>query len=186
MKQIFTAAVIAALALSAPANAQTEGAIIDDPADQGTPGETYTKSTHGDWELQCVRVAEGREPCQLYQLLRDGNDNAVAEFGMFSLPEGQQAIAGANITTPLETLLTEQLRLGIDGGAGKVYPFSFCTASGCLSRVGFLPEEVDAFRKGAEAQIIIVPAKAPNQQVILTLSLKGFTAGFEALVATRQ
>ncbi len=144
--------------------------------------EPYVRDTFGDWQLRCVRAGNDAEICQLYQLMRDGEGNSVAEFNLFPLPEGQQAAAGANIVTPLETLLTENLRLAVDGGQAKRYPFSFCSRVGCFSRIGLTAEEVATFRAGAAATVTIVPAAAPNETVELTLSLSGFTAGYNALV----
>ncbi len=144
--------------------------------------EPYVRDTFGDWQLRCVRAGEDAEICQLYQLMRDGDGNSVAEFNVFPLPEGQQAAAGANIVTPLETLLTENLRLSVDGGQAKRYPFSFCSRVGCFSRIGLTAEEVGTFRAGAAATVTIVPAAAPNETVELSLSLSGFTAGYNALV----
>ena len=149
-------------------------------------GDTYIKEEHGDWELRCVKSENGKDPCLLYQLLRDGQDNSVAEFNMFPLPEGGQAAAGANIVTPLETLLTANLRLGIDGGKPKVYPYSFCSRVGCVARIGLTAAELDQFRKGAKANVIIVPAASPDATVTLSLSLTGFTAGYNALVASAE
>ena len=114
--------------------------------------------------------------------MRDEDGNSVAEFNIFPLPEGQQAVAGANIVTPLETLLTANLRLAVDSGQAKRYPYSFCSQVGCFSRIGLTADEVAAFRAGAAASVTIVPAAAPNETVELTLSLSGFTAGFNALV----
>lgn len=152
---------------------------------EGEPqvGQTYIREEYGDWELRCVR-SEGEaasDPCQLYQLLRDGDGNSVAEFNVFPLPDGGQAAAGANVITPLETLLTANLRLGIDGGQSKVYPYSFCSRIGCFARIGLTSAELDLFRKGASAQVTIVPAASPDETVELTLSLSGFTAGYNAL-----
>ena len=142
----------------------------------------YVKDTFGDWELRCVRAGETAEICQLYQLMKDGDGNSVAEFNIFPLPEGQEAVAGANIVTPLETLLTANLRLAVDSGKAKRYPYSFCSQVGCFSRIGLTADEVASFRRGATATVTIVPAAAPNETVALTLSLSGFTAGFNALV----
>lgn len=195
-------ALAVSLVLSAAAMAQTtdETETPEAPAaeaevteDGGAPGLSmgtedvvqggpYVRDTFGDWELRCVRAAEDAEICQLYQLLRDGEGNSVAEFNMFPLPEGQQAEAGANIVTPLETLLTASLRLAVDQGQAKRYPYSFCSQVGCFSRIGLTAEEVAAFRAGATANVTIVPAAAPNETVELTLSLSGFTAGYNALV----
>ncbi len=151
--------------------------------DEGANAGPYVKDTFGDWQLRCVRDNAESEVCQLYQLMRDGEGNSVAEFNMFPLPEGKQAVAGANIVTPLETLLTANLRLAIDGGQARVYPYSFCSQIGCFSRIGLTAEELAQFRAGNAATITIVPAAAPNETVQLSLSLSGFTAGYNALQA---
>jgi invasion protein IalB len=131
-----------------------------------------------------MRTADGADPCQLYQLLQDSEGNNVAEVSMFALPAGQQAVAGATIVAPLETLLTEQLTISVDGAQPKRYPFTWCAPVGCIARVGFTQAEIDGFKKGAKATIMIVPAGAPNERVNLDLSLKGFTAGFDAVSKT--
>ncbi|MFN7001852.1 MAG: invasion associated locus B family protein [Roseinatronobacter sp.] len=144
-------------------------------------GESYVGNTHGDWEIVCVRISDSADPCQMYQLLRDGEGNATAEISIFPLPEGGEAVAGATILTPLETLLTAQLVMQVDGGAAKRYPFTFCTAIGCIARVGFTGAEIDAFRRGAQATWSLVPVSAPDQTVDLNMSLIGFTAAFNEL-----
>ena len=149
-------------------------------------GSTYALSEHGDWQLRCVKTENGQDPCQLYQLLADGDGNSVAEFSIFNLPEGQQAIAGATVVTPLETLLTAQLRIQVDAGQARRYPYSFCSQAGCFARVGFTADEVDAFKAGNAGKVLIVPAAAPDQTVQLTLSLTGFTAGWNALLEANQ
>lgn len=129
-----------------------------------------------------MRGAEGQpDLCQLYQLLKDDQGNAVAEIGMFPLPKGEKALAGASITAPLETLLTENIVISVDGGKPKVYPFSWCDRASCVARVGFTAEEVATMKKGNKATMTIVPVAAPDQKVVLNISLKGFTKGFEAL-----
>ena len=47
-------------------------------------------------------------------------------------------------------------------------------------------EEVEQFKKGAKATVTVVPAAAPEASVSLDVSLKGFTAGYEAVAATLQ
>ena len=148
------------------------------------PGTTYTAATFDKWEQRCMRTADGSDPCQLYQLLQDGAGNNVAEVSLFALPAGQQAVAGATIVAPLETLLTEQLTIAVDGAQPKRYPFTWCAPLGCIARVGFTQAEIDGFKMGAKATISIVPAGAPDERVNLDLSLKGFTAGFDAVSKT--
>lgn len=174
---------------AAPAEdaAPTAGA---DPADAtdlslGEPvqqvGQPYIREEFGDWALRCLRAPEGQnDPCQLYQLLLDENDNAVAEISMFPLADGGRAAAGATIVVPLETLLNEQLTLTVDGGQARRYPYTFCNAAGCVARVGFTTEEVNLFKRGNAATLRMVPAGAPDQEVVLSISLNGFTAGYNA------
>ncbi|MFN4130154.1 MAG: invasion associated locus B family protein [Paracoccaceae bacterium] len=147
-------------------------------------GSSYVEAKFDAWEQRCIRTEDGSDPCQLYQLLTDNEGNAVAEFSMFNLPSGGQAAAGATVIVPLETLLTENLLMAVDGSAPRVYPFTFCSTIGCVSRIGFTAAEVEQFKRGAKAVITIVPVVAPDQKVTVDLSLKGFTAGYAAVTAT--
>lgn len=146
-------------------------------------GTTYVKETIEDWQVQCVRTGLEADPCQLYQLMKDGQGNSVAEINLFNLPAGGEAFAGASIITPLETLLTAQITMNVDTAAPKRYPFTLCAPMGCVSRVGYTEAEVNALRRGNKATFTIVPAMAPDQKVELTMSLKGFTKAFETVVA---
>jgi invasion protein IalB len=149
-------------------------------------GSTYTKETHGDWQLSCVRSGTEADPCQLYQLMQDDQGNSVAEISIFNLPAGSQAVAGATIVTPLETLLTAQVTMRVDNGQAKRYPFTLCASMGCIARVGFTEAEVNSFRRGNKATFVIVPAMLPDEQVEITMSLTGFTAGYEAVTAAND
>lgn len=155
-------------------------------AETAQVGQGYLAATFDQWEQRCEKTAEGKDPCQLFQLLKDAEGNAVSEFSMFVLPPGGKAAAGATVVVPLETLLTASLTIQIDTAEPKLYPFTFCTQIGCIARVGFTAEEVEQFRKGAKATVTVVPAGAPDTAVNLDVSLKGFTAGFEAVSATLQ
>lgn len=148
-------------------------------ADPDAEGNSYVRTTHGDWAIQCLRVAEGPEPCQMYQLLKDQAGGNVAEVSIFRLANGGQVAAGGTFVVPLETLLTEKLNVRVDSGQAKRYDFSFCTQVGCYARVGFTPEDVAAFRRGNVANVTIVPALAPDQRVTVAMSLTGFTAAYE-------
>lgn len=176
-----------ATAMSLPAAAQDT--TTEQPADPLAPSlgqevvEPYVKSTHGDWQLRCIRAQDGSDPCELYQLLKDGKGNSVSEITLVALPGGKDAVAGATIIVPLETLLTQQLTLAVDGGKPKRYAFTFCANVGCFARIGFTAEEIENMKKGSAAQISVVPVLAPDQVVSVSISLKGFTEAFEAVSA---
>ncbi|WP_050526335.1 invasion associated locus B family protein [Pseudorhodobacter aquimaris] len=152
-----------------------------EPAANDGIGSTYIAETFGTWEQRCVKTEDGADPCQLYHLLKDSDGNNVAEISIFGLPKGQQAVAGATVIVPLETLLTAELSVTVDSAAARRYPFSWCSNIGCIARIGFTQGEVDSFKKGNAAKVSIVPVVAPDQKVELSVSLAGFTAGYDAV-----
>ena len=150
-----------------------------------TVGQPYIREEFGDWALRCIRAPEGQDdPCNLYQLLTNDEGVPVAEFNLFQLPAGGQAVAGANIVVPLETFLPQQLTISVDGQNARRYPYTFCNRAGCVARVGFTQAEVDQFKAGANASVRIVPAAAPESEVLLNVSLSGFTAGYDSTADT--
>ncbi len=165
-------------------DATTPAPAADPAATEAAPdgiGQAYVAEKFGDWDLRCIRTADGADPCQLYQLLKEKNSgNPVSEITIVSLPKGSKVVAGATIITPLETLLLEQLNFTIDGGKPSTYPFSFCTQVGCIARLGFTEEEIARLRKGKVATVTVVPVANPNAKVTVEVSLSGFTAALEA------
>jgi len=145
------------------------------------PGQQYLEAVFSDWAQRCLKVEEGEDPCQMYQLLNDEDGNSVAEIAIVPLTDAGQAVAGATIVVPLDTLLTEQLTLRVDGGQARRFPYNFCNAGGCVTRVGLTNEDINLFRRGASATLSMVPAAAPDQTVTVTMSLSGFTAAFNAV-----
>lgn len=148
--------------------------------DPNAPGTPYLNEMVEDWAMECIRMPEGEEePCQLFQSLKDENDNLVSNVRIFKLPEGQRAVGGALIAVPLETLLTAQLTIRVDQGQAKRYPFAVCDPLGCYARIGFTAEDIAAFKRGVKATVSITPFVAPDQPINLDMSLKGFTAAFD-------
>ena len=149
------------------------------------PGQQYLADVFNDWAIRCLKEVEGVDPCQMYQLMSDQDGNDVAEIAIVALPNAGQAVAGATIVVPLETLLTEQLTLRVDGGQARRFPFEFCNVGGCVTRLGLTNEDVALFRRGAQATLSMVPAAAPDQEVTVTMSLSGFTAAYDAASASQ-
>ncbi|MFG6624205.1 invasion associated locus B family protein [Sulfitobacter sp. 1A12056] len=149
-------------------------------------GKPYTKKEIGSWEMRCIKTEEEVDPCQMYQLLADGEGAPVAEVSLFRLPDGGQAKAGATVVVPLETALPAQLTLSVDGGKARRYPYAFCNPVGCYVRMGLTDADIGAFKRGKEAVLTIVPALAPDQEVKLTLSLDGFTASYDEVSVIEQ
>jgi len=195
--------IIAALAVAGPAFAQDTTVTAQPtqeapaPADPGLamgetvtdgpqPGQTYVREVSGDWSLECLKVEDGEEPCQIFQTMTDGEGNQVANMRIFKLPAGGQAEAGALVAVPLETLLTAQLTITVDGAQPKRYPFSVCDRQGCYARIGLTTEDVASYKRGASATVTLVPFVAPDERVEVKLSLSGFTAGYDMVTVPTE
>ncbi|VAV90092.1 Invasion associated family protein [hydrothermal vent metagenome] len=157
-----------------------------DMGDNVAADAPYIKETYGDWQLKCFKNGTEDGPCQMYQLLRESAGNPVAEISIFRLPEGGQAIAGATVVVPLGTLLTKELKISVDGGRAKSFSYAFCNPTGCFSRIGLTADDVAAFKQGAAANLVIVPAQAPDQTITINASLDGFTAAFKNVTTLNQ
>ncbi|MFW8593095.1 invasion associated locus B family protein [Cribrihabitans neustonicus] len=211
LKTLTPITLAAVLALAAPLAAQDTAA--DEPAaqteaetagqtaesadsvlDLGQPvndeprmGQRYSKEKHGAWDLACVRTEEETDPCSLLQVMKGPEGNAIAEFSLFRIEqEGAQAVAGATVIVPLETLLPAALTISVDGAPGKRYNYSFCNQMGCVAQIGLTQGDIDAFKKGKKAVLSLRPAPAPDQVVTMDLSLEGFTAGYNVVDVVKQ
>lgn len=143
-------------------------------------GQTYTRETFGDWSMRCVKTDDNKDPCELFQLLRDSEGGAVAETSVVPVEGEVQAII--TFVAPLETDLQQGLRLQIDANNPVGYPFMVCARIGCISRVGLNTEELNVFKRGNSGKVTLQPfGVSGDRSVDLTLSLKGFTAGIDAV-----
>ena len=149
------------------------------------PGEPYLVNTHRDWEIICTRFEEGgEEMCEMYQLLLDESEAPIAEISIAALTADSGAVAGATITTPLETFLPTGLGWSVgDAEEMRVEGFRMCAVIGCVARIGFSAEEIDAMKRGTHANIVIAPFVAVDQPVTIRVSLLGFTAALDDLQA---
>lgn len=167
----------------------TEDAAADPaPAEGAAPaqgqdqvGSYYTKTTHGDWQLRCLRTQDGKDPCELYQLLRDDQETPVAEISV--IPFSGEPAAILNFVAPLETNLEAGMGLQIDSAENKRYPFLVCAPIGCVSRIGLTEAELNSLKRGNNATLSLLPFGGTMEEnlVRLNLSLAGFTAGFDEL-----
>ena len=150
------------------------------PTPTTTASDQFTSEILGDWDLQCAEGAPEPRPCRLTQLMKDQNGNPISEISLFKLPQAEgEAVAGATIVVPLETLLPAQLTIATDGTNARRYPFAFCNQVGCVARVGLSQSDIDEFKSGTTATLTIVSAVAPDQVVSISMSLSGFTAAYD-------
>lgn len=197
MTPLFRASMLAAICAMGPGALWAQDSTADAAADLPTgesvaeagdgPGQPYLKDTFTDWQLICIRVEEGAEPCNMQQTIFDGEGNAVVRISIAPLPPAAAPRAAAvEVATPLETLLREDVVMSIDEGQPKRYKYTFCQPDGCFARFALTSDEVDQMKRGARAQVAIVPLIAPDQVAELAVSLSGFTAAFDAAAPAGQ
>ena len=146
------------------------------------PGEIYLAGNKGDWNVRCVTANPGEiDKCEIQQLLFLNENSPIADISIFKLPEGERAVAAANVMVPLETLLTKKFRFAFSEESVKEFPYSFCNQNGCLVRMGLLEEDIEAMKKGSSSELSITHISSPEASINLSLSLNGFTAAFDII-----
>ena len=146
------------------------------------PGEIYLAGNKGDWNVRCVTANPGEiDKCEIQQLLFLNENSPIADISIFKLPEGERAVAAANVMVPLETLLTKKFRIAFSEESVKEFPYSFCNQNGCLVRMGLLEEDIEAMKKGSSSELSITHISSPEASITLSLSLNGFTAAFDII-----
>ncbi len=187
-------ACLSAIPLTAQEAAPSEAPAPDQGLDLGQPveetlqiGQRYSKDKLGDWDLVCIKTESGEDPCNLFQLLKDQNGGSIAEVSLFRIEQsGGQAVAGATLVAPLETLLASGATLSIDGAPGKRYSFNYCTTTGCVAQIGLTDGDIAALKQGSQAIVSVRPAGSPNTVVNAQMSLKGFTSGYDIVDVVKQ
>lgn len=160
-----------------PGTAATQSTVFE----QSDMGEVYLVDTFSDWQKLCVRSERQTETCHIYQLLIDDNGHPTAEVSIVRILGEEGIPAGATITTPLETLLTERLSFSIEPGVSADYPFSWCDRRGCYVRAALSDDDIFSMKEGSSGLITITSLSTPNQPMELEVSFLGFSAAFESL-----
>ncbi len=163
------------------AQSESESLSLGTSLDLPKIGEHYFAEKIGNWSLQCIRVEDGNDPCEMKQLLLNAQGQPMSEVSIFYLPKGQDAVAGANIVVPLETLLTTPMVISFDQNTRKQYPYTFCTAVGCVARIGLTEAEIAIMKNGDLANVTVSHISLPNQPITFGMSLKGFTAAYNKI-----
>ena len=140
--------------------------------------EPYIKERFENWSLKCIKTVNSIERCEANQIIFNQKQQPVAEISIIKLPKGQVAAAAATIIVPLETILSEGLVLAIQELEPKKYQFKFCNSLGCYSQIGLTEDEVEALKRKEKASIFLKHISSGDQQIVIPMSLDGFTKTF--------
>lgn len=151
------------------------------PAAAQSGGGEVVKSTHGDWKVLCAAAGS---PCVMQQEGKGPDGSTVIDFRVrrvtdVTLPDGTPVSAAIQIAAPLGVLLLAGVQVKIDAGEARTAPFEVCGPSGCIVRQPMSTEFIDELKGGTNAVVSIYAV--PQTLVEATISLRGFTAAFNAL-----
>jgi len=135
-----------------------------------------TTQAYEDWTIGCQANQAGQQECLMFQdIIADGTDQSIMRVTVVKMPRPMIIV-----TTPLGVMLVPGLAVAIDQQEVSRMQFQICIEPGCRSQIDLPPELVQRFKSGVAATITLV---GPNGQPIpIPVSLKGFTAAYDALI----
>ena len=134
-----------------------------------------------DWSARCEtpRGAE-RESCYIFQrLVTKKDDGFVPVLHVlvgYLTPDGEP---GLFATVPLGVSLPPGVQLSVDGGAPVSFGYSHCSNQGCLAALALTDALIAKLKAGNNAVVTFYTGS--RKPVSITVSLQGFTAGFNSL-----
>ncbi|MEX2035766.1 MAG: invasion associated locus B family protein [Xanthobacteraceae bacterium] len=127
------------------------------------------------WSIVCNANQAGQRECLMYQdIIADGTDQSIMRVTVVKTP--QSALI---VTTPLGVILPQGLILAIDQQEASRMQYQICIEPGCRAQIDLAPELVQRLKSGVGATVTIVGPN--NQPIAVPVSLKGFTAAYDAL-----
>ena len=142
------------------------------PGDAQSQNKSEVKSKHGDWELRCA------ESCFLLQAVKSGT--VVLTVVVVKNTEGQPVL---RMIAPLGVLLAsdnQDMEMSIDGTDFGSSGFVKCLSqTGCVTERAATTPVLEKLKAGNVATFSI--RTTPQKKIAIPISLKGFTAGYNAL-----
>ncbi|MEX2630690.1 MAG: invasion associated locus B family protein [Tistlia sp.] len=169
------AVLLGAGSLAGPATAQQAGTA---PTDE-------TVQTFQSWELRCGTPPNGTaKACQMEQdvFAQGAADQQIAKVAV-GFPPGADA-PGMLILSPLATWLPPGIGFQLDSGQEQRVPVQRCSPQGCITEILIEEPLLKALKAGTQINLAIHDRS--RQPVKGSVSLLGFTAAYDALIASRS
>lgn len=132
-----------------------------------------------DWTARCEKPDDKRpQRCFIFQVIKDKkSDQPLLQMAVGYLPENNQP--AAIYTVPLGVALIKGISIKIDNQELGRVAYETCIQGGCIAGFLLTPERLEAFKRGSKSQLTLYDAT--GKAIDLEISLKGFTAGLNAL-----
>ena len=142
------------------------------------------RDRYKDWGLHCrASEAESGKFCRLFQRLVIEDSKQVALEVLVKPPVSGQA-AEVVMLLPLGIFLPADLILKVDDTDQVAVEFERCYPDGCVARFPLSDEMRNRFQKGNVAEVRV--RDDPAREVVLKISLAGFTAAYRALLEASE
>lgn len=142
-------------------------------------GASTLQETYEDWTVSCQSQKE-TSVCAIRQ------DQNSSQTGQRVLTAELRNIAGGKVEgvllMPFGLDLAKGATLKIDEAAGPNLVFSTCLPQGCLAPISFDAKQAAALKAGSNLNVTAT-ALSPSQPVAFKVSLKGFGAALDRIVA---
>ncbi|WP_408015340.1 invasion associated locus B family protein [Roseibium limicola] len=137
------------------------------------------KAVHGDWQMRCdTPPGASGEQCALIQnVTAEDRENVGLSVIILKTADKQAKIL--RVLAPLGVLLPSGLGLRVDDADIGRAGFVRCVSNGCIAEV-ILDDELISKLKGGDLATFII-FQTPEEGIGIPISLKGFSAGFDAL-----
>lgn len=155
-------------------------AAIAQEAPAAPPGRPDVK-TVGDWMVRCFPV-NNPNPCDIFQeRVEQRSRQRVFSFSLAFVPSMDRHIL--QITVPLDIAIQKGVTLQTDGYTSPVLKYRLCNREGCFVQLAPDNAMIEALARatGPNAKINIVADS--GKSFSLPLSLKGFSAAHDDMVA---
>ena len=134
-----------------------------------------------DWSARCEVPAGGQhESCFIFQRLVTKKDEKFVPvlhvLVGYITPDGEP---GLFATVPLGVSLPSGIQLAVDGGEPVSFGYSHCNNQGCLAALALSKALIAKMKAGRQA--VFTFHTGSHKPVSITVSLQGFTAGFNSL-----
>lgn len=137
--------------------------------------------TFRDWTVQCESAQKGTaQTCYIFQnlLLKQGQKRLLHMAVGYLAKSGKPA---AFFTLPLGVSLPGGVSLSVDDGPPQRFRYERCEADGCLAPLILGDDLIRALKAGRQARVAFFDAS--RREISVPVSLLGFTAGYDTLVA---
>lgn len=160
------------LLLASAAQAQTDsGSTVGDLPDADV-------NRFEDWAVQCQQPESAdSEICVMFQRQVLDNGRTILMMTVRNDPNRPEPMVMLQV--PLGVLLQPGLSISVDDGEPVELDYALCNENGCITTFPLVDRIQDALKKGLAADVVIITAD--QQEVVVSVSLKGFTAALEAL-----